>query len=266
MATNWAKAVIRREKRRAERAEVEEVDEASLWKVVKSRLGEGGSAASSTLPLKKDDGTYATSPIDKLALLQPVLLLVVKLRFVEAQSADKGNGRTVSGLQVGREFIVPPATSPADDCHAIRLASPQSPPRPASCRLAPPWSSPDNLGDATGIVLKKPKKEDYSLTKSYRLICFERCVSKLLESIVARRITHLADSLKLVPPTHFGARPGRFAEDAVVCFVDEIKRQWRNGNVVLGIALDVAKAYPSVRTDVLVRDMEEKGLPRSLLR
>ncbi|BGP65581.1 hypothetical protein NBRC10512v2_006964 [Rhodotorula toruloides] len=78
VATNRAKAMIRREKRRAERAEVEEVNEGTLWKVVKEKLGDRGSAAASTLPLKRDDGTYATSPIDKLALLQPVLLPVVE--------------------------------------------------------------------------------------------------------------------------------------------------------------------------------------------
>lgn len=63
---------------------------------------------------------------------------------------------------------------------------------------------PSSWRDATGVVLKKPKKEDYALTKSYRLICFEQCVSKLLEPIVARRITHLANSLRLLPPNHFG--------------------------------------------------------------
>ncbi|CDR48850.1 RHTO0S21e00144g1_1 [Rhodotorula toruloides] len=331
VATNKAKALIRREKRRAERAEVEEVNEASLWKVVKRVLGEGGSAAASTPPLKKDDGTYATSPTDKLALLQPVLLPVVEPQVAEQEPMDKGIGRTVSGLQVGHQFVVLPATSPTDDRHASEHKRTSAEP-PASrsyqadpddaddasaverewpdlqehevesaLRLARPFaaSGPDgvpNFGlqavwpalkarlvllltaslrlghlptswrDATGVVLKKPKKDDYSLTKSYRLICFERCISKLLESIVARRITHLADSLKLLPRNHFGARPGRSAEDAVVCFVDEIRRQWRNGNVVLGIALDVAKAFPSVRTKVLVRDMAEKGLPRSLLR
>jgi hypothetical protein len=269
MATNKAKAMIRREKRRAERAEVEEVDESSLWKVVKSRLGEGGSAAASTPPLKKDDGTYATSPIDKLALLQPVLLPVVEPKVAEQQPADKGNGRTVSGVQVGHEFIVPPATSPTDDRHASEheRTSAESPASLASradlgdadeagvlkcdwpdlqehevesaLRLARPFAAagpdgvpnlvlqaawpalktrlvpllaaslrlghlPSSWRDATGVVLKKPKKEDYALTKSYRLICFEQCVSKLLEPIVARRITHLANSLRLLPPNHFG--------------------------------------------------------------
>ncbi|GAA6043804.1 hypothetical protein NBRC10512_007266, partial [Rhodotorula toruloides] len=117
-ATNKAKAVIRREKRRAERAEVEEVDEASLWKVVKRALGEGGSAAASTPLLKKDDGTYATSPTDKLALLQPVLLPVVEPQVAEQEPMDQGIGRTVSGLQVGHQFVVLPATSPTDDRHA----------------------------------------------------------------------------------------------------------------------------------------------------
>ncbi|GAA6044420.1 hypothetical protein NBRC10512_000772, partial [Rhodotorula toruloides] len=91
-ATNKAKAVIRREKRRAERAEVEEVDEALLWKVVKRALGEGRSAAASTPPLKKDDGTYATSPTDKLALLQPVLLPVVEPQVAEQEPMVQGIG------------------------------------------------------------------------------------------------------------------------------------------------------------------------------
>ncbi|GAA6039020.1 hypothetical protein NBRC10512_006209 [Rhodotorula toruloides] len=252
MATNKAKAVIRREKRRAERAEVEEVDEASLWKVVKRRLGEGGSAATLTPPLKKEDRTYASSPIDKLALLQPVLLPVVEAPEVEVvvdveQAAYKGNGRTVSGVQVGHQFIVLPATSPTDDGHAsehkrtfaesptglasrvdldaasdddkvdcewpdlqehevesaLRLARPFAAAGPngipnsvlqatwpaLKTRLVPLLAASLRLGhlptswrDATGVVLKKPKKEDYSLTKSYRLICFERCISKLLES------------------------------------------------------------------------------------
>ncbi|GAA6033306.1 hypothetical protein NBRC10512_005919 [Rhodotorula toruloides] len=182
------------------------------------------------------------------------------------------NGRTcrnTKSSQLSASHALSPLLAPTDSQRrpASRLA------RAAKARLVPLLAASLRLGhlptswrDATGVVLKKPKKDDYSLTKLYRLICFERCISKLLESIVARQITHLADTLQLLPPNHFGARPGRSAEDAVVCFVDEIRHQWRNRNVVLGIAIDVAKAFPSVRTEVLVREMEEKGLPRSLCR
>ena len=120
MARNKARAVIRREKRRAERTEVEEVDEASLWKVVKNKLG-GGSAPAATPPLKRDDGTYATSPLDKLGLLQPVLLPVVEGGEEEAADED-----LVSLLQVGhpklRVATPKVTTSQADDRHASEQA------------------------------------------------------------------------------------------------------------------------------------------------
>lgn len=35
-------------------------------------------------------------------------------------------------------------------------------------------------------------------------------------------------------------------------------------NAVVGIALDAAKAFPSVREERLVKDMEEQGLPRQV--
>lgn len=101
----------------------------------------------------------------------------------------------------------------------------------------------------TDVVLKKSKKVDYSLTKAYWLICFERCVSKLLKSFAVRHITPRADALQFIPPNHFGARPSQFAEDAVVCFMNAVRRQWWNGNVVLGIALDTATAFLSGQTD-----------------
>ncbi|GAA6025607.1 hypothetical protein JCM10207_001484 [Rhodosporidiobolus poonsookiae] len=122
---------------------------------------------------------------------------------------------------------------------------------------------PRSWRDATGVVLRKPKKPDYSNPKAYRLICFERCVAKLLEAVVARRLAYLADAAGLLPVEHVGGRKGRSAVDAVACFVDEIKRQWRAGNVCVGVALDVSQAFPSVRVERLVHELEEAGLPKS---
>ncbi|GAA5993612.1 hypothetical protein JCM11641_005311 [Rhodosporidiobolus odoratus] len=124
---------------------------------------------------------------------------------------------------------------------------------------------PRSWRDASRVVLKKPKKDDYSLPKAYRLISLERCIAKIPEAIMAQRLAHLAESHDLVPACHFGARKGRGAEEAVACFVDDVKRQWRAGNTVVGIALDAAKAFPSVREERLAQDMEERGLPRQAI-
>ncbi|GAA6026427.1 hypothetical protein JCM10207_004470, partial [Rhodosporidiobolus poonsookiae] len=95
------------------------------------------------------------------------------------------------------------------------------------------------------------------------MIVFARSLAKLLELVVAfdALLSYLADAHGLLPVSHIGGRRGRSAEDTVACFVDAIKRQWRHGNVVVGMALDVAQAFPSVRMERLVRNLKEKGLP-----
>ncbi|GAA6056512.1 hypothetical protein NBRC10513_007118 [Rhodotorula toruloides] len=97
------------------------------------------------------------------------------------------------------------------------------------------------------------------------------CADQLSESAcgTARRRPRLRavggtwSNLGFLPPSHFGGRRRRSAEDAVVCVIDEIKGQWRNGNAVVGLALDVSKAFPSVRTDRLTANLKSRGLPNS---
>ncbi|GAA5993993.1 hypothetical protein JCM11641_005125, partial [Rhodosporidiobolus odoratus] len=120
---------------------------------------------------------------------------------------------------------------------------------------------PSSWKDAVGIVLRKPKKPDYANPKAYRLIAFERTLAKVLEKVIARRLAYLEDNRGLEASQHFGGSRARAAEDAVVCAVDTIKRQHRKGNVVIGVALDVTSAFPSVKPTVLDRDLEARGLP-----
>ncbi|GAA5823383.1 hypothetical protein JCM11251_007587, partial [Rhodosporidiobolus azoricus] len=124
---------------------------------------------------------------------------------------------------------------------------------------------PHSWRDAIAVVLKKPKKEDYSNTKAYRLITFERCIAKGIESIVAKRLAYIAESFGLLPPEHAGGRRGRSAQDVVSCIVDSIRRQFWTGNFVVGIALDVAKAFPSVGVDKLVDNLCGMAFPPEVL-
>lgn len=87
--------------------------------------------------------------------------------------------------------------------------------------------------DISCVVLRKPKKPDYRDLKAYQLMAFERCTAKGLEHIVAAQLAHFGKSYGMLPSSHFGGRRPRSAEDAVVCVVDEIKRQWRVGSAVI---------------------------------
>jgi hypothetical protein len=66
------------------------------------------------------------------------------------------------------------------------------------------------------IPLKKPGKQDYTSAKAWRLISLLATLGKVLESVVAERISHAVEAHGLFPTNHFGARKQRSAEQALV--------------------------------------------------
>ncbi|GAA5960384.1 hypothetical protein JCM10213_001740, partial [Rhodosporidiobolus nylandii] len=102
---------------------------------------------------------------------------------------------------------------------------------------------------------------DYSVAKAYRLIAFERTLAKCVEKVVTRRLAFLSERFGILHDLHFGGRRRRSAEDEVVCIADTIKRQWRHGNIVVGVALDLSFAFPSVAAPQLDKDLAEAGVP-----
>ncbi|GAA5847437.1 hypothetical protein JCM11251_002275, partial [Rhodosporidiobolus azoricus] len=89
----------------------------------------------------------------------------------------------------------------------------------------------------------------------------ECCIAKDVKSVAASRFAYLAEAFDVLPPEHAGGRRGRSAQDVVACILDTIKRQFRSGNVVVGAALNVAKAFPSVQVNKLVSNLHEMGFP-----
>ncbi|GAA5960776.1 hypothetical protein JCM10213_004816, partial [Rhodosporidiobolus nylandii] len=135
-------------------------------------------------------------------------------------------------------------------------------------RLVPLYASLLRLGhlpaawrDAVGLVLRKPKKPDHSVPKAYQLIAFERTLAKCIEKVVTRRLAFLSEHFAILHDLHFGGRRRRSAEDEVVCIADTIRRQWRHGNVVVGVALDLSFAFPSVAALQLDEDLADAGIP-----
>ena len=55
------------------------------------------------------------------------------------------------------------------------------------------------------VTLRKPGKPDYSVPKAYRPIALEDTMSKVIESVLAHRLTQLAEEFNLIPENHFGA-------------------------------------------------------------
>lgn len=86
---------------------------------------------------------------------------------------------------------------------------------------------PQRWRTAKIVVLRKPNKPDYPMPKAYRPISLLKTISKGLEAVVARRLSYLAETYRLLPENHFGGRPHRSAEQALKLFIEKIHEAWR---------------------------------------
>ncbi len=81
---------------------------------------------------------------------------------------------------------------------------------------------PREFKKANTIVLRKPKKDDYSEPKSYRPIALLSTLGKALETVVAKRLSDCAENNNLLPPEQMGARRKRSTETALETIVDAV--------------------------------------------
>ena len=116
------------------------------------------------------------------------------------------------------------------------------------------------------IPLKKPNKDDYTVAKAWRPISLLATLGKLLESVVAERISHAVETYGLLPTNHFGARKQRSAEQALILLQEQIYTAWRGRKVASLITFDVKGAYNGVCKERLLQRMKARGIPERLLR
>jgi hypothetical protein len=127
-------------------------------------------------------------------------------------------------------------------------------------------SLPSQWRHAKIIPLKKPGKEDYTIAKAWRPISLLATLGKVLESVVAERISHMVEMHGLLPTNHFGARKQRSAEQALVLLQEQIYTAWRGRRTVSLISFDVKGAYNGVCKERLLQRMKARGIPERLLR
>jgi ribonuclease HI len=91
-------------------------------------------------------------------------------------------------------------------------------------------------------------------------------LGKILESVVAERISHAVETHGLLPTSHFGNRKQRSAEQALVLLQEQIYTAWRGRRVLSLISFDVKGAYNGVCKERLLQRMKARGIPVDLLR
>jgi hypothetical protein len=115
------------------------------------------------------------------------------------------------------------------------------------------------------IPLKKPNKGDYTQAKAWRPISLLSTLGKLLEAVVAERISYAVETYGLLPANHFGARKQRSAEQALLLLQERIYTAWRSKKVVSLVSFDVKGAYNGVYKDRLLQRLAARGIPPDLV-
>jgi ribonuclease HI len=120
---------------------------------------------------------------------------------------------------------------------------------------------PQRWRSARIVVLRKPGKPDYSLPGAYRPISLLNTLGKLLEAVMAKRLSYLAEHHGLLPDTQFGGRPGRTTEQALLILTNAIDRAWHGQRVITLVAFDLKGAFNGVNQISLDTRLQSKGIP-----
>jgi hypothetical protein len=86
-------------------------------------------------------------------------------------------------------------------------------------------------------------------------------LGKILEAVVADRISYAVETFGLLPTNHFGARKRRSTEQALLLLQEQIYKAWRNRKVVSLVSFDVKGAYNGVFKDRLLQRLEVRCIP-----
>lgn len=119
--------------------------------------------------------------------------------------------------------------------------------------------------NATGAILKKQGKPDYTLPKAYRVISLLNCLGKVSERILAQRVGYLAETTTLLHPSQIGGRQKKSAIDAAMLLTSEIESNKRRKLKTSTLFLDIKGAFDHVAKNQLLAVLKKLRLPASLI-
>jgi len=165
-------------------------------------------------------------------------------------SQDKAPGIDNKPTRVWTELW---PTLRSDLTHLFRISIEQG-------RLASTWKT------AKIVPLRKIGRPDYTISKAYRPISLLSNLGKILEGVVAERISYLVERYQLLPKHHFGARKQRSTTHALLLLQEAIWQAWRGKKTLTLASFDVKGAYNGVAKDHLLDQLRRRKIPEPMVR
>jgi len=122
--------------------------------------------------------------------------------------------------------------------------------------------------DALKIARITPvyKAGDITCINNYRPISVLTAISKIMEKVVCKRVTSFLDRHNVITNSQFGFRRHHSCEQPLVLATDFIRRALDDGDHVMGVFLDLRKAFDVVSHRILLSKLSHygiRGLPLS---
>ena len=118
---------------------------------------------------------------------------------------------------------------------------------------------------ANGVVLDKPGKPSYDSPSSFRIIVLLQTVSKILERIVASRLSAIARYVGLLHRNQCGSLPSLPAFDACTTLIDSVRTLQRPALKVSLLFLDIEGGFDNVDANILCSSLRSKGVNHYLV-
>ena len=118
---------------------------------------------------------------------------------------------------------------------------------------------------ANGVVLDKPGKPSYDSPSSFRIIVLLQTISKILERIVASRLSAIARYVGLLHRNQCGSLPSLCSFDACTALTDTVRTLQPPALKVSSLFLDINGAFDNVDADLPCSSLRSKGVNHSLI-
>ena len=104
------------------------------------------------------------------------------------------------------------------------------------------------------------KSDDRMLVNNYRPVSILPVLSKLYERIMYNRLLKFINKHNLLYKFQFGFREQHGTDIALIVLIDKIMQAFNDGEMVLGVFLDLSKAFDTVNHEILLNKLYHYGI------
>ena len=116
---------------------------------------------------------------------------------------------------------------------------------------------PDNL--KVGCITPIFKGGDKNKINNYRPVCSLSPLSKIIEKVIANRMTNYLEDHDILSKTQFGFRKNMGTESALLNYIDNIQNQLNDRKYSISIFMDLSKAFDVINHDILKHKLYHYG-------